>query len=154
MTTHDIEAPVGLSDDTRPVLDTATGTISAAGRSTRLTKTEQSLLMRFMQSPATVLGRDQLYDALYASRPDSDCPDAKVLDVLICKLRSKLARIGCADLIQTVWGRGFRLTAAPAKTLGLTSSEWVSLQIIVAAAERQNMAAAATIRSAMQRLNA
>lgn len=37
---------------------------------------------------------------------------------------------------------------------GLSSSEWTSLQIVVAAAERHNVATAATIRPAVRRLGA
>ena len=33
----------------------------------------------------------------------------KIIDVFICKLRKKLAVAGAADLIGTVWGRGYVL---------------------------------------------
>jgi two-component system cell cycle response regulator CtrA len=33
----------------------------------------------------------------------------KIIDVFICKLRKKLAVAGGADLIGTVWGRGYVL---------------------------------------------
>jgi two-component system cell cycle response regulator CtrA len=37
-------------------------------------------------------------------------PDAKIIDVFICKLRKKLANAsGGLDYIETVWGRGYAL---------------------------------------------
>jgi two-component system cell cycle response regulator CtrA len=33
----------------------------------------------------------------------------KIIDVFICKLRKKLAQAGAADVIGTVWGRGYVL---------------------------------------------
>jgi two-component system cell cycle response regulator CtrA len=38
-----------------------------------------------------------------------DEPEVKIIDVFICKLRKKLAHAGAADLIGTVWGRGYVL---------------------------------------------
>ncbi len=43
-----------------------------------------------------------IYDGL-------DDPCQKIIDVVVCKLRQKLRSIGCVDLIQTVWGRGYRI---------------------------------------------
>jgi two-component system cell cycle response regulator CtrA len=38
-----------------------------------------------------------------------DEPEVKIIDVFICKLRKKLAQAGAADVIGTVWGRGYVL---------------------------------------------
>jgi two-component system, cell cycle response regulator CtrA len=39
-----------------------------------------------------------------------DEPDAKIIDVFICKLRKKLANAsGGQDYIETIWGRGYAL---------------------------------------------
>jgi two-component system cell cycle response regulator CtrA len=39
-----------------------------------------------------------------------DEPEAKIIDVFICKLRRKLSRASNGqDFIQTVWGRGYIL---------------------------------------------
>jgi two-component system cell cycle response regulator CtrA len=39
-----------------------------------------------------------------------DEPEAKIIDVFICKLRRKLADAsGGLDYIETVWGRGYTL---------------------------------------------
>lgn len=150
--------PSGPSDDKRPsnqpLLDPATGVLWIGHESVKLTRAEQAIFLRLMQSPGQALSRERLYDVLYDARADSDCPDPKIIDVFICKLRRKVARIGLAGLIETLGGRGFRLVGpTPALALGLTSSEWHSLQIVVAAAERQKLTAAAIVRAAMQRLD-
>lgn len=46
---------------------------------------------------------------LYGDRPDLD-PEIKIIDVYICKARKKLKGFGVE--IETVWGRGYRLSAA------------------------------------------
>lgn len=44
--------------------------------------------------------------ALYENRPDADdVPDAKIIDVLICKLRDKLKAFDIT--IETKWGEGY-----------------------------------------------
>ena len=135
-----------------PLLDQGAGTLCLHGRSIKLTRTEQALLVRLLRSEGGLVTRAQLHDALYASRGDSDCPADKILDVLICKLRRKATQIGAPALIATVWGRGWRMAGvAPRVTLGLSRAEWMSLEVIVSLAGRQNAAAADRIRAAMDR---
>jgi len=51
--------------------------------------------------------KEQIYLALYADRHDCDLPDRdKIVDVFVCKLRKKLPQ----GSIETLWGRGYRLT--------------------------------------------
>ena len=38
---------------------------------------------------------------------DTEAPDSKIVDVFVCKLRRKLAAAGAAEIIRTVWGRGY-----------------------------------------------
>ena len=38
-----------------------------------------------------------------------DEPEAKIIDVFICKLRKKLSANGGHDYIETIWGRGYTL---------------------------------------------
>ncbi len=38
-----------------------------------------------------------------------DEPEVKIIDVLVCKLRKKLAPAGADNVIGTVWGRGYRM---------------------------------------------
>ena len=36
-----------------------------------------------------------------------DEPEAKIIDVFVCKMRKKLAQAGARDLIGTLWGGGY-----------------------------------------------
>jgi two-component system cell cycle response regulator CtrA len=48
-----------------------------------------------------------------------DEPDAKIIDVFICKLRKKLANAsGGQDYIETVWGRGYVLREPTKQAIG------------------------------------
>lgn len=51
-----------------------------------------------------------MYTVLYSGRPECDWPDAKVMDVQICKLRRKLRKHGVS--IETRWGEGWMMTMA------------------------------------------
>lgn len=53
-----------------------------------------------------VATKEMLYHALYWDRPDCDLPSEKIIDVQICKLRQRLPQAG----VETVWGRGYRLS--------------------------------------------
>ena len=46
-----------------------------------------------------------LMDALYFDRAHEE-PDPKIVDILVCKIRKKIA--GSGYLIETVWGQGYR----------------------------------------------
>ncbi len=144
-----------ISTPDSSVLDRSTGTLSLRGRSINLTRTEQLLLTRMMRSEGQVVSRAQLYHTLYGGRIDSDCPGDKIIDVLVCKLRGKMAEIGATGVIETAWGQGWRVAAAaPRLALALTRPEWTSLEIIVSLAERHDAAAAGHIRAAMRRTGA
>jgi two-component system cell cycle response regulator CtrA len=53
-----------------------------------------------------VATKEQIMHALYAERIDRE-PEMKILDVLVCKMRKKLAPHGIN--IVTVWGIGYSL---------------------------------------------
>lgn len=38
-----------------------------------------------------------------------DYPEAKTIDVVLCRLRKRLAPFGLSDMIESVWGYGFKL---------------------------------------------
>ena len=71
-----------------------------------LTRMECAFLrILFLRKGATVEKR-VLVEQLHRSESDAD---SRALDVLVCKLRKKLAAHGAASLIGTVWGSGYRL---------------------------------------------
>jgi two-component system, cell cycle response regulator CtrA len=55
------------------------------------------------------LSKEALFEAVYADRYlDNDEPEIKIVDVLVCKLRKKLAPFKLT--IETLWGRGYALS--------------------------------------------
>jgi len=51
--------------------------------------------------------KDAIMFHIYADRPN-EVPEIKVVDVFVCKVRQKLKPYDIS--IQTIWGRGYRLT--------------------------------------------
>lgn len=52
--------------------------------------------------------KDAILAGLYGHLA-GDAPEAKIVDVFICKLRKKLQPFGI--VIETIWGQGYRLAA-------------------------------------------
>ncbi|KIH98066.1 transcriptional regulator [Streptomonospora alba] len=72
------------------------------GEEVNLTPTEMRLLLRFAQSPGTVLSRDVLLENVWDYEWGGD---TRVVDVHVQRLRNKIG----ADRIETVRGFGYRL---------------------------------------------
>ncbi len=71
-----------------------------------LTKREAELLTIVSARPGIVISKDMLMERMYGGL---DEPEMKVIDVYVCKVRRKLeAALGSLDVIETVWGRGYR----------------------------------------------
>ena len=80
-----------------------------------LTGKEYAILEFLSLRKGIVLTKDMFLDELYDG---TDEPDAKIIDVFVCKLRKKLAHAtGGSNYIETVWGRGYMLRD-PAATAG------------------------------------
>lgn len=73
-----------------------------------LTRSESRLFSALV--PNAIVSKEHLLNALYFDRP-GDEPDAKIIDVLVCKIRKKLEEAGSPYSIKTIWGRGFVLRA-------------------------------------------
>ena len=78
------------------------------GADVELTGAEFDLLRTFLERPGRVLSRDQLLD-LTRGR-DGDVLDRSI-DVLVSRLRRKLAESGAAQLFKTVRNGGYQLAA-------------------------------------------
>lgn len=76
------------------------------GREVHLTGKEYAILELLTLRKGLVLTKEVFLNHLYGG---IDEPEAKIIDVFICKLRKKLAVAGADDLIGTVWGRGYVL---------------------------------------------
>jgi two-component system cell cycle response regulator CtrA len=71
-----------------------------------LTGKEYAILELLTLRKGLVLTKEVFLNHLYGG---IDEPEAKIIDVFICKLRKKLAQAGAGELIGTVWGRGYVL---------------------------------------------
>lgn len=88
-------------------LDPLAHTVTAAGQSTRLTKTECAILKLLMQNPNQALSKGVILDRISLDTPD--CTDSS-LKQHVSNLRKKLNALCGRDFIQSVWGIGFILT--------------------------------------------
>jgi DNA-binding response OmpR family regulator len=99
----------GLAADLELRIDPA-GFVVRAGRFAALTRQEMAVLTALQDAGGRPLSKERLHSALYWQRHDDEEPDAKIVDVWVCRLRKKVAPLGI--VIKTVWGQGYRLVAA------------------------------------------
>ena len=76
------------------------------GVAVRLTRTEFGILKLLMQNPRQVITKSQLLEQLSMDTPD--CVESS-LKVHVSNLRRKLREAGAGEVIEAVWGIGFRL---------------------------------------------
>jgi two-component system OmpR family response regulator len=91
-------------------LDAATHQVRWHERTIELSPREFALLDYFMRRPGDVLRRTEILDHVWEYAYDGT---SNVVDVYVGYLRNRLAQAGCGDLIQTVRGVGYRMTALP-----------------------------------------
>jgi two-component system cell cycle response regulator CtrA len=81
--------------------------VTADGERLDLTKKEYQMLEALALRKGTVLTKSALLGQLYGGM---DEPEAKIIDVFVCKLRKKLLKATHGnDYIKTVWGQGYQL---------------------------------------------
>ena len=90
-------------------LNLDTHEVSISGKPVHLTGKEYAILALLALRRGNVLSKEQFLDYLYGGM---DEPEAKIIDVFVCKLRKKLGDAGAPKLIATVWGRGYTIRAA------------------------------------------
>jgi two-component system cell cycle response regulator CtrA len=77
------------------------------GEHLHLTSKEYQILELLALRKGSTLTKEMFLNHLYGGM---DEPDAKIIDVFVCKLRKKIGRAsGGLDYIETVWGRGYTL---------------------------------------------
>ena len=76
------------------------------GKNVKLTLTEFAILKLLMQNPKQVFSKNALLNRISFDTPD--CTE-RSLKQHISNLRKKLQEAGAPDLVETVWGIGFRL---------------------------------------------
>lgn len=88
-------------------INLGTRTTEVAGQNVRLTGKEYATLELLALRKGNLLSKESFLNHLYGGM---DEPDAKIVDVFICKVRKKLADAsGGKNFIRTVWGQGYIL---------------------------------------------
>lgn len=87
-------------------VDTHARTAHLHGDRLHLTNKEYRMLELLVMRPGVVITKGMFLDHLYGGM---DEPDAKIIDVFLCKLRKRLGAAG--SMIETVWGRGYLFNA-------------------------------------------
>lgn len=82
-------------------------TVEIDGRPVHLTGKEFGIMELLALRKGSTLTKEMFLNHLYGGM---DEPEAKIIDVFVCKLRKKLAAAADGDnYIETVWGRGYVL---------------------------------------------
>jgi two-component system cell cycle response regulator CtrA len=71
-----------------------------------VTKKEYQIIELLALRKGCVLSKEAILDHLYNGL---DEPNAKIIDVFICKIRKKLLAAGGQDVLVTNWGRGYMM---------------------------------------------
>ncbi len=89
------------------IVDLEARKVELNGQKLHLTGKEYQMLELLALRKDSTLTKEMFLNHLYG---DLDEPDAKIIDVFICKIRKKLINAsGGWDYIETVWGRGYTL---------------------------------------------
>jgi two-component system cell cycle response regulator CtrA len=75
----------------------------------RLRKRETRIFNLLLKRRGHAVSKEAIHSACYFDFPNE--PEIDIVDVWICKLRSKLKGTEFRDKIETVYGHGFRLAA-------------------------------------------
>ena len=82
-------------------------TVEVSGARLHLTAKEYQMLELLCLHKDRPLTKDMFLNHIYGGM---DEPDAKIIDVFICKLRKKLVNVSMGqNCIETIWGRGYVL---------------------------------------------
>ncbi|MCB8881879.1 response regulator transcription factor [Acidisoma cellulosilytica] len=95
------------------MLDMESNLVTVSGQTVHLTEKEYRILELLFLRSGSIVAKESFLNHLYGG---NDEPDIKIIDVFVCKLRRKLAQAGAADVITTVWGRGYIVRDAVATT--------------------------------------
>ncbi|MBV9248939.1 MAG: response regulator transcription factor [Acetobacteraceae bacterium] len=90
--------PVELSLDRREV--------KVHGRQLQLSRREFAVLELLFLKQGVILNKSAFLNHLYCGMEE---PEIKTIDVIVCRLRKKLASAGVPALIDTIWGCGYIL---------------------------------------------
>lgn len=93
------------------VLNINEGTVDVGGARVMMTGREYSALEALALRKGKLMTKEMIFDSIYGGM---DEPEIQIIDVLICKLRRKIAVAADGrNYIETMWGRGYKLTEPP-----------------------------------------
>lgn len=78
--------------------------ITVAGKPVKLSDRQHKVLVILADSGKT-LSQDEILAEMYGNR--RDMPEPKMVDVLVCNIRKRIARHTPGSFIQTNWGNGY-----------------------------------------------
>lgn len=92
----------------RLTIDLERQLVKVGGRRLQITGNEYSILECLAAHKGQIVTKKDIFDHLFT---DGNQPELKIVDVLVCKLRKKIGQVtGGPHYIDTVWGRGYRLS--------------------------------------------
>lgn len=98
--------------------------VRVQGQAMHLSRREFAVLELLFLKQGTILNKAAFLNHLYCGMEE---PEMKTIDVIICRLRKKLATAGVPTLIDTVWGCGYILREPdPMPGPALGGAKWVS----------------------------
>lgn len=93
----------------RVAVNWSEGTISSAGRSASLSRTELRLLAALLSGDGRPISRGKLIESVWPRDRVAKSVRANALAVYVCSLRKRLTAIGAANAVITVRGLGYRV---------------------------------------------
>lgn len=95
------------------VLDQTKKISMIGGKRVNLTPKEFQMVELLILRRGATITKEMFLNYLYDGR---DEPELKIIDVMVCKIRKKFVDVsGGNGFIETVWGRGYRITASAYK---------------------------------------
>jgi two-component system cell cycle response regulator CtrA len=88
-----------------------------------LSRREFAILELLFLKQGVIVTKSALFNRLYCGL---DEPEMKAVDVIICRLRKKLTRLGVPSLIDTVWGSGYTLRTVEPIEQPPSASVWAA----------------------------
>lgn len=85
-------------------LDLERHDVTVGDQRVHLSCREFAVLQLLVLRKNMVMTKETIMSHLYGGM---DEPEIKIIDVFVCKIRTKLAKVGLPNAISTVWGRGY-----------------------------------------------
>ena len=98
-------------------LDVSNQDVIANGTRVHLTTREFAILELLVLRRNMIMTKEAILTQLYGGM---DEPEIKIIDVFVCKIRSKLTKAGLPNVITTVWGRGYSVKDTGRDTPAIT----------------------------------